>query len=156
MVEGRFPGDPIPGGAAAHLVGATTPTGTAIENGKKPPSSKVLFAIAAALGLHSHELLASVEGRFQRGRAFGPPGLGLEAPSRRQAWFHAAREPLLERADAAAPAPVAASPTTALWRRPVPYSSAGFLLEIDRLSRGLSDDDRDLVLRLARRLAGQE
>src|SRR5512137_2590331 len=60
----------------------------AIENGKKPPSSNVLFAIAGALGLHSHELLASVEGRVQRRRALGRQGPQVPAPSRRQAWFH--------------------------------------------------------------------
>ncbi len=63
----------------------------AIENGKKPPSSKVLFAIAGALGLLSHELLASVETRFRRqhqpgGRAplrrsLGAPGLVPRRPA---------------------------------------------------------------------------
>jgi transcriptional regulator with XRE-family HTH domain len=124
-----------------------------IENGKKPPSSRVLFAIASALGLHSHELLASVENRFQRHRALALHEPRLEARARRQDWFHAAApEPA-----AAAPVPVAGSPPGSATRPgTVPYSPAGFLMEIDRLSQELNDDDRDLVLGLARRLALRE
>ena len=119
----------------------------AIENGKKPPSSRVLFAIARALGLHSHELLASVEGRFQRSLAPSLPSPQPGAPSRRHAWFHA---------QAGAPPPESTEAAAAAWRSPVPYSPAGFLMEIDRLSQDLTDDDRDLVLGLARRLAERE
>lgn len=121
----------------------------AIENGKKPPSSRVLFAIARALGLHSHELLASVENRVQRRLPSPPAGPRPAAPSLRQAWFHAP-------AEAPPPARLEAPPAPAPWRRPIPYSPAGFLMELDRLSRDLTDEDRDLVLGLARRLAGRE
>lgn len=128
----------------------------AIENGKKPPSSRVLFAIAGALGLRSHELLASVETRVQRHRQFTPTSPRLEAPSRRHEWFHqATSEPAAPgraaREDRGIPAPAAAPP-----RRPVPYSPVGFLMEIDRLNPDLSDEDRDLVLGLARRLADRD
>jgi transcriptional regulator with XRE-family HTH domain len=138
----------------------------AIENGKKPPSSKVLFAIAGALGLLSHELLASVETRVRRqhqqqSAASGSPRFA--APSARQAWFHASPAP---------PPEAVASPPDPLWTRlpeftpasrtagqastAVPYSAAGFLMELERLNPQLSDEDRDLVLGLARRLATAE
>jgi len=128
----------------------------AIENGKKPPSSRVLFAIAAALGLHSHELLASVENRFQRRQWMPPGGPRPAAPSRRQAWFHTASSRAAvatgaDPGDGTRAAPAAAPPAGA-----VPYSPAGFLMEIDRLNQDLTDQDRDLVLGLARRLAGRE
>ena len=133
----------------------------AIENGKKPPSSKVLFAIAGALGLLSHELLASVETRVRRqhqpATAASPR---FATPSSRQAWFHTPPAPS---------ARAAAAPPEADWSRPlefsspsrpgpqaagaVPYSAAGFLMELERLNPQLSDEDRDLVLGLARRLA---
>jgi len=128
----------------------------AIENGKKPPSSKVLFAIAGALGLHSHELLASVEGRVQRRRALGRQGPQLPAPSRRQAWFHEDGAPPPDRVPAPAALAAASAWVPASRREPTPYSPAGFLLEIDRLTRELSDEDRAMVLGLARRLAGRE
>jgi transcriptional regulator with XRE-family HTH domain len=128
----------------------------AIENGKKPPSSRVLFALAGALGLHSHELLASVENRFQRRRTRELQGPHLEAPSRRQAWFHAVGAPPPDRAEPPGPLPAEAALMPAASRGPGPYSSAGFLMEIERLNPDLSNDDRDLVLGLARRLAGRE
>jgi transcriptional regulator with XRE-family HTH domain len=125
----------------------------AIENGKKPPSSRVLFDIAGALGLHSHELLASVETRFQRHLAQAPTELRLEAPSRRRVWFHAEAPPAGDRQEGARAASwaIGAHPPG-----PTPYSPTGFLMEIDRLSRELTDQDRELVLGLARRLAGRE
>jgi transcriptional regulator with XRE-family HTH domain len=130
----------------------------AIENGKKPPSSKVLFAIAGALGLLTHELLASVETRVRRQHQ--PTAVPrFAAPSERQAWFHAAPAP---------GARVAASRPDPDWARSaqfspapppagsIPYSAAGFLMELERLNGRLSDEDRDLVLGLARRLAADE
>ena len=128
----------------------------AIENGKKPPSSKVLFAIADALGLRSHELLASVENRFSRHYAFAPAARPRFAPpSRRREWFHGSDQEAMLEAQAS-PAPYAAPPPAAASSGAIPYSPAGFLMELDRVSRGLSDEDRDLVLGLARRLAGDE
>ena len=131
----------------------------AIENGKKPPSSKVLFALAGALGLLSHELLASVETRLRRRHQ---PGAAqrFAAPSARQAWFHGAQEA------AAAPPPPRrteqlhttdyTSPNQPALSAGAPYSAAGFLMELERLNEQLSDEDRNLVLGLARRLATDE
>jgi len=128
----------------------------AIENGKKPPSSKVLFAIADALGLRSHELLASVENRFARHHAFAPAARPRFAPpSRRQEWFHGSDQETPPEAEAS-PAPHAAPPPAVAKSSAIPYSPAGFLMELDRVSQDLSDEDRDLVLGLARRLAGRE
>jgi transcriptional regulator with XRE-family HTH domain len=131
----------------------------AIENGKKPPSSKVLFAIAGALGLLSHELLASVETRLRR-RQQPAAAPRFATPSARQAWFHAAA------ASPPVPSPQADRPHPRAFAsagRPypqssgsTPYSSAGFLMELERLNDQLSDEDRDLVLGLARRLATDE
>jgi transcriptional regulator with XRE-family HTH domain len=133
----------------------------AIENGKKPPSSKVLFSIASALGLLSHELLASVETRVRRHQQPIAAAPRLAASSG-QPWFHAAPAPQARMA--------AARAASAEWLRQsdqdaavrsagsgvVPYSPAGFLMELERLNPQLSDHDRDLVLGLARRLASDE
>jgi len=131
----------------------------AIENGKKPPSSKVLFAIAGALGLLSHELLASVETRLRRQHqpAAAPR---FAAPSARQAWFHgtqvaeAAAAPS-QRADRLHPSEFAPGSRPAPSAG-APYSTTGFLMELERLNAQLSDEDRDIVLGLARRLATGE
>lgn len=131
----------------------------AIENGKKPPSSKVLFAIAGALGLLSHELLASVETRLRRQhRPAAAPRFA--APSARQAWFHgspvAAASPAPSgRADHLHPSEFPPASRSALGAG-APYSATGFLMELERLNSQLSDEDRDLVLGLARRLAVDE
>lgn len=131
----------------------------AIENGKKPPSSKVLFAIAGALELLSHELLASVETRLRRQQHAAATSPRFAAPSTRHGWFHADPVP----AARAAPPDHRGSQELAPDFRPtgqastaVPYSAAGFLMELERLNLQLSDDDRSLVLGLARRLASGE
>ena len=136
----------------------------AIENGKKPPSSKVLFAIAGALGLLSHELLASVETRVRRQhqpaappaplrRPLGAPGLVPRRPGGPGRVAAAAPPGRLGPLRASSPPPPgsAGQASTA-----VPYSAAGFLMELERLNPQLSDEDRDLVLGLARRLASDE
>jgi len=136
----------------------------AIENGKKPPSSKVLFSIAGALGLLSHELLASVETRVRRQHQPAAAAPQFAAPSARQPWFHAAPAPPARLAAArAAAAEWSLRTDEAPAARPggqattaVPYSAAGFLMELERLNPHLNDEDRDLVLGLARRLAGGE
>ncbi|MBN2114404.1 MAG: helix-turn-helix transcriptional regulator [Acidimicrobiia bacterium] len=133
----------------------------AIENGKKPPSSKVLFAIASALGLLSHELLASVETRLRRQhQPGGTAEFGAAVP--RRAWFHGA-PPASRRA--AAPtalgyareqAPARLSGTNAPTPGTTPRSPSGFLIELERLNPLLDEGDRDLVVELARRLAAAE
>jgi len=134
----------------------------AIENGKKPPSSKVLLTLAEALGLLSHELLASVESRLRRRQppvhaALHRVAAGAPASRAHGDWFHAAPHE-------AAPPPsspdwalgVAATSQSPSRASAVPYSAAGFFMEMERLNPRLSDADRELVLGLARRLAAGE
>ena len=125
----------------------------AIETGKKPPSSKVLFAIAEALGLRSHELMGAAETRHERHAG--------HRRSQRGAWFHSDSAP--------APAPAAAAYASepevdSLMEerldlpihRNVPRSPAGYLMELEKLTATLSDEDREMILDLARRLAGRD
>jgi hypothetical protein len=99
----------------------------------------------------------------------GPPAVGaaaphFAAPSARQAWFHADPAPTARGAAAPPaspnlgwPADLAPGPRLAgQASTSVPYSAAGFVMELERLNLQLSDEDRDLVLGLARRLAGGE
>ena len=132
----------------------------AIENGRKPPSSKVLLSIATALGLLGHELLASVETRLRRHH----PAVAAQAraPGAAPSWFHADSAPAPHAAArrAASPEWPEQADATVAGRAskapPVPYSPAGFLMELERLNTLLNDHDRDLVLGLARRLAETE
>jgi transcriptional regulator with XRE-family HTH domain len=131
----------------------------AIENGKKPPSSKVLFAIAGALGLLTHELLASVETRLRRQHQ-PAASARFAAPSARQPWFHA--RPVAAASPAPSPPADRLHPSEfdpgsrSAPSAGAPYSAAGFLMEMERLNSQLNDEDRDIVLGLARRLAGGE
>jgi len=131
----------------------------AIENGKKPPSSKVLFAIASALGLLNHELLASVETRLRRQHQ--PRAATQFAAAPRGAWFHT-EAPAARRAAPNAlghsreQAPVRFSSTNAPAPGATPRSPSGFLMELERLNPLLDEEDRDLVIELARRLAASE
>jgi transcriptional regulator with XRE-family HTH domain len=152
--------------ALAERAGISYSYLAAIENGKKPPSSKVLFAIANALGLRSHELLASAETRIEHGAnlAASPAERG------RSRWFHGKPEGLTPadapapqiQSDAAMPDPAAPEPRASLretpdyrFSRSIPRSPSGYLLELRELTRDLSDEDREMVLDLARRLAGR-
>ena len=122
----------------------------AIETGKKPPSSKVLFAIAAALGLRTHELMASAETRQER---------GISTPREmRSSWFHSNAEASPPMAAAAFAPDVDAFSEDRVdlpMARNVPRSPTGYLMELERLTAGLSDEDREMILQLARRLAGR-
>jgi len=40
--------------------------------------------------------------------------------------------------------------------RNLPRSPAGFMMELERLTAGLSDDDREMILQLAARLATRQ
>ena len=135
----------------------------AIENGKKPPSSNVLFAIAAALGLRSHELLASTETRIERDANLASRPQ-MERPSIRRQWFHQESRAIeadpVPAAMAAAPPPESMDPALEdraemPLNRTIPRSPTGFLMELERLTAGLNDDDRELVLDLARRLGAR-
>jgi len=103
----------------------------AIENGQKQPSSQVLLALAEALGLRSHELLESAENRRDR---------NLSANEEYPGWLSGkpARAPMVA-ASMAAPA--------------APPLREDFVAELARLARGLSEEDKAVLVALARRLA---
>ena len=104
----------------------------AIENGQKQPSSHVLLALAEALGLRSHELLESAENRRDR---------NLSASEEYPTWL--AGKPVR--------APMVAASMTAPAAPPL---REDFVREMAKLARGLSEDDKAVLLVLARRLAG--
>ena len=106
----------------------------AIENGQKQPSTEVLLALAEALGLRSHELLESAENRRDRTMAGTD-----EYPT----WLSGkpARAPMMA-ARMQAPAPT-------------PPPREDFVEEMARLARRLSEEDKRVLLELARRLAGR-
>ena len=103
----------------------------AIENGQKQPSSQVLLALAEALGLRSHELLESTEIRRER---------NLSASDDYPAWLSG--KPAMARMVA---------PAQMVERSPDPSL---FVKEMARLARDLSEEDRAVLLALARRLVG--
>jgi transcriptional regulator with XRE-family HTH domain len=109
----------------------------AIEAGQKQPSPTVLTALAAALGIASHELLESVDQRRQR---------RLDA------------DPWWLTADAARPAPAPAAAAMAprparVPYRPDPVALADFIHEITTLAEHLGEKERAVLLELARKLA---
>ena len=137
----------------------------AIENGKKPPSSKVLFAIAGALGLLSHELLASVETRFRRQQhLLSAPPRPTSPPLRPARPGSTPTRRPVPGSPHHAPTPIGPGPHSSPRPlvppdRPRPRSPTpppGSSWKLERLNLHLSDEDRDLVLGLARRLAGEE
>ena len=134
----------------AERVGISYSYLTEIENGNKPPSSTVLAAIAAALDVQLHELIAAAETRVWR-EAMREEELMPSADARRvnqtvalsDAWSAAAPAP---------PRPRRASygrERTVRLRSPQPDT----LWELQELLERLSPEDLARVLDLARRLA---
>jgi transcriptional regulator with XRE-family HTH domain len=131
---------------------------TAIENGTRKASSKVLMAVADALGLRSHQLLADAQERHDRQPpspklALAPslrmavsPLPSMQQPRMRHPWFHG------ETADAVESSPVPV-PGRAHRTPDQTGGDAGFLAAIARLLPGLSSDDRAMLLNLARKLS---
>ncbi|MCJ7781263.1 MAG: helix-turn-helix domain-containing protein [Acidimicrobiia bacterium] len=119
---------------------------SAIENGAKPPSSKILALLAASLGVHRHELVAAAEARAHQPNS---PVFDEDLSDTRlidtSYERHAMRQTqryLGGRADysmAAGPAP--------------PRSDLGRLDELRALLAELDDADAEFLLEMARRLA---
>lgn len=117
-----------------------------IENGNKPPSSQVLIAISEALGLRPSELHATAdslrEGTINQSR-FSPRQANIAASAER-AWsaqsvqHRMAMEP---QPDALFQAPI-----------PTPDDRQAILHELMRMLERMSDEDLEMVLRMARRL----
>ncbi|MBT8462559.1 MAG: helix-turn-helix transcriptional regulator [Gemmatimonadetes bacterium] len=125
--------------ALAERAGISYSYLSAIEGGKKQPSSQVLFAIADALGLRSHELLESVEGRQERNLAATE-----EYPSWLLGRSVGAREAPMAHVAAAAPPPRS------------PEDRDSFLAEMQELEPSLAASDRRLLLDMAHKLAGMQ
>lgn len=127
---------------------------TAIENGTRNPSPAVLQAIAQALGLRAHELLASAERRQARGRLHartparsGAPARTTQATTRERPWYPDkpaawVSESQLDQLEQEL------APTAPATRSPI-----GFRLALDELLPHLSASDLEMLLTLARRLA---
>jgi transcriptional regulator with XRE-family HTH domain len=130
----------------AEAVGISYSYLAGIENGKKRPSSKVLLQIARALDLRSHELMEAAEVRIDRTAAAtaAPPPAAMAAPSQRRAWFHR-----MEAAPAESPRFHDEPSSERLRIR----SADLFVNRISQLADDLNDDDHELLLETARRLA---
>lgn len=119
---------------------------SAIENGAKPPSSKILALLAAALGVHRHELIAAAESRAHEPDSpvfdedLSDTRL-IDASNERHAMRQTQRY-LGGRADYA----MAANPAP-------PRSDLGRLDELRALLAELDDADAEFLLEMARRLA---
>lgn len=108
---------------------------SAIENGTKTPSARLLYALAQALGVRDDELLV-----MARERAAPADTEGVIPPP------------------PAAPMAVAAAPAAAprrVFRRRRPPHPAPDAEELAELLEQLDPDDAAAVLDLARRLAGK-
>jgi transcriptional regulator with XRE-family HTH domain len=134
----------------AEEVGISYSYLTEIENGNKPPSSTVLAAIAAALDVQLHELIAAAETRVWR-EAMREEELMPSSDARRlnqtlalsDAWSDSAPAPPRPRR-----APYGRERTVQLRS-----SQPDTLWELQELLDRLSPEDLARVLDLARRLA---
>lgn len=114
-----------------------------IEAGQKQPSPQVLTAIAAALGMASHELLESVE--YRRRRNLRPNS---------DPWW------LTGEPAAVAPAPMTVARAVRQGLRPEAVSPdaadlAAFVAEITDLAAQMGPKERLLLLDTARQFAGR-
>jgi len=122
---------------------------SAIENGTKPPSSKILALIAAALGVHRHELMAAAEAR-----AAQPPSPVIDEDLSDAALIDASFERHTLRQTQrylgrSASYSMAPNPSP-------PRSDLGRLDELRALLADMDDADADFLLEMARRLADPE
>ena len=132
--------------ALAEQAGISYSYLAAIENGQKQPSSQVLVVIAEALGLRTHELLESVEGRRDRNLAASEEYPGwLKGGVARRMPGRALGAPMAPMPAASVQAPQSAAP--------LDDSLDPFIAELERFARTLSDSDKQLLLEMARKLA---
>lgn len=118
-----------------------------IENGKKQPSSWVMLALAEALGLRSHELLAAAEERLERSAAM--PAAPPAARTARSPWFH---ETGLTRARSER---IRRQGTRGMSGSDV-EDEEEFVDELRALAPALTAYDRRMVLELASRLGSRD
>ena len=130
----------------AEMAGISYSYLAAIENGQKQPSSHVLLSLADALGLRTHELLESAEDRRVRGMT-----VSEDLPS----WLagRPSSPPVAGAAPmAAARGPEPAEAMYAAAPAPEPDRTEAFLEELVELARDLPEEDRQLLLHMARKL----
>jgi transcriptional regulator with XRE-family HTH domain len=125
---------------------------SAIENGTKPPSSKILALIAAALGVHRHELIAAAEARaHQPSSPLFDEDLSdtqiIDAAYER----HAMRQ--TQRYFGRQSRPEA---FFSLASTPPPRSDLGRIDELRALLNDMDDADAEFLIEMARRLADPE
>jgi transcriptional regulator with XRE-family HTH domain len=117
----------------------------AIENGHKQPSSGVLLALAEALGLRTHELLESAEGRRVR---------NLTVTESYPQWL-TEPEPQLAAPAAIRPSIMADSFEATPVADDADAGTEEFLRELTELATTVAPRDRRLLLDLASRLVGR-
>jgi len=140
---------------------------SAIENGYKPPSTRVLYRIAEALGVPGDELLSATRERMETQSIIEsmPPQQSAAAPAappppaeaaQSRSWFRSARPQARRTAMGSSAAAnygkyLADEPDSA--RSPAPQSGDPSAEELLTLLDLMSPDDRRRVIDLARRLA---
>jgi transcriptional regulator with XRE-family HTH domain len=135
----------------AEEVGISYSYLTEIENGNKPPSSTVLAAIAAALDVQLHELIAGAEERVQR-EALREEELMPSSDARRVNQLRTYAGTWADPPQDSAPS--LPGPAYRRGRPPRPRApEASTLWELQDLLERLSPEDVQRVLDLARRLA---
>ncbi len=122
---------------------------SAIENGTKPPSTKVQVQIADALGVRVHELLAEAEAFTD-----SEPTMSPQPAQRWRQLMRSARPARAadgEASDLLAHAQFRGASDHERTKAVVP--DPGTLAELRLLLPALSDEDTDLILKMARSLA---
>lgn len=152
--------------ALAEAAGISYSYLSAIENGSKPPSTKIQMVLADVLGLRHHELLAAAEARRERGEGIAAMVLGDDEaagspPAPRRQWRTVMPRARASLEDAAAMRSRSVAhriaPDAADWatRSPLSPTSRDALLEMAELVADMTDDDIAFLLEMARRLAGR-
>ena len=120
----------------------------AIEKGHRQSSSQVLIALAEALGVRTHQLVESAEGRRDRNlNATEELPQWLTGQDQGQGISLAAAAPSEARAMIASPVPPAAGRSG---------EQDNFAARMENLKPRLSESDRRLLLEMANKLADQQ
>jgi transcriptional regulator with XRE-family HTH domain len=127
----------------AERAGISYPYLSEIESGKKRPSDRTLRAIAHALEMRTHELVAEAEMRAESLGDEDAAYLMAEGPSLRprSRWFAGSAEMRL-----------AADDEVVARERTIPRSIEDVVIELRELVGRMTRDDVERVLDLARRL----
>jgi transcriptional regulator with XRE-family HTH domain len=131
---------------------------SAIENGAKPPSTKILTVLAGALGIRVHELLAATDARMRRSEARDRPwqeakeaDQALERHDRKE-WERQSRDRGYDAGTTAAMS-FARTPDDPSPSNEPSRTEVGTLAELQQLLPHMSEADIAFLLEMARRLA---